>query len=73
MFNRWCSEEEVRAAEWCVEQHSAWIAIAKAAVECWNAVARRLGVSKDIRLLTARILWAERAEWSKIDLQKAEK
>ncbi len=48
----------------CVDLHDQWIAVAKAAVECWLGVGRRLSVAKDIRLLIARLLWEERREWS---------
>ena len=37
---------------------------ARAAIECWIGVARRLGVVKDIRALIARAVWEERWQWA---------
>jgi hypothetical protein len=49
-----------------VYRYDRWIAMARAAIACWLATARRLGVVKDIRLLIAQKLWDERAEWSRV-------
>ncbi len=52
------------AVQRCVQLHDQWVAEAKAAIECWIAVARRLGMARDMRLLIARMLWEQRADWS---------
>jgi hypothetical protein len=36
-----------------------------AAIACWLAVGRRLGVVKDIRAMLAAMLWRERHQWAK--------
>lgn len=50
----------------CIQAHDEFVLVAKEAIECWIAVGRRLRkfVSKDIRLMIARLLWEQRAEWS---------
>ncbi len=57
--------EELRAVQGCVELHEQWCMAAKAAVECWIGVGRRLEVIKDIRLVIAGLVWAQRVEWGK--------
>jgi hypothetical protein len=47
----------------CVELHTRWVALAKGAIECWIAVARRLGVAKDVRRLVAELAWKDQAAW----------
>jgi hypothetical protein len=48
----------------CVDLFGKWCNEARKGIWCWSAVGRRLGVSKDIRQLIARLLWEERREWS---------
>jgi hypothetical protein len=38
---------------------------AEAVIECWLVIARRRGVSKDIRGLIAEWVWEQRFEWSR--------
>jgi hypothetical protein len=52
-----------RAMRQCVKLHDEWCKMAKAAIECWIGIGRRLEVAKDIRLVIARLLWGERVEW----------
>jgi hypothetical protein len=47
-----------------VDLHTRWVADAKAAIECWIAAARSLGVCRDVRRLIARMAWEDRAAWS---------
>jgi hypothetical protein len=72
-FGSKCSDEKLQAAQRCVELHEEWIALTKGAIECWLAIARRLKVVKDIRLVVAKLLWAERADWSRVYLCKQER
>jgi hypothetical protein len=60
--------DDAVVAQRCVNLHEQWTALAKAAVECWLMTGRRFGVAKDIRLLIARSLWRERADWSSVRL-----
>ncbi len=57
--------EELWAVQRCVELHMQWCMAAKAAIECWIGVCRRLEVMKDIRLVVAGLVWKHRAEWGK--------
>ncbi len=58
--------QSVEGAQRCVELHEKWCIAAKAAIECWILVARRLLMVKDIRQIIARLSWAQRADWSKV-------
>ncbi len=40
------------------------IAIAKEAIKCWYIVGRRKRVVKDIRIMIAKVLWANRVSWA---------
>jgi hypothetical protein len=64
VFDASAELEELRAVQRCVELHDEWTAAAKVAIECWLVVGRRHGMMKDIRLVIARLAWAERAAWS---------
>jgi TPR repeat protein len=44
---------------------------AKAAVECWLVVGRRLRVAKDIRGVIGKLLWEQRWEWMEKDAPAA--
>lgn len=59
------AKDAIQGAATCVLLYDRWCAAARAAAECWIAVARRLAVVRDIRLLIARLVWAQRVEWSK--------
>ncbi len=50
--------------ERAVNMYESWCAEARTGVMCWLWLARKLGVSKDIRLVIADLIWNERAEWS---------
>lgn len=58
--------EGLVAMQRCVEQHDSFCSDAETAIECWIGVGRRLNVAKDIRLVIARMLWTQRAEWSEV-------
>ncbi len=57
-------ERKARAVARCVQLHDEWVAWAKAAIQTWTAIGRRLGVGKDIRVVIVKLLWADRAAWS---------
>ncbi len=58
-------DREITAAgERAVMLYQQWCAEAKRAVLCWIWVARKAKVMKDIRLVIADFVWAERAAWS---------
>ncbi len=50
----------------CRRLYEGWCADAKGAIAFWIGVGRRINVAKDIRLLIARLLWEQRAEWSRV-------
>ncbi len=54
------------ACERTLELYNGWCANAKRAVFCWLCLSRQLGVSKDVRLLVADLVWQERSAWSEI-------
>jgi TPR repeat protein len=66
IFGISCGDDECAAAQRCVHLHDQWTAMARAAIACWLAIARRFDVAKDVRLLVAETLWDERADWSKV-------
>jgi hypothetical protein len=57
-------EQEFGALKAAVKFYVDCNAAARAAIECWIAVARRLGVMRDIRGIIARMLWKQRIHWS---------
>ncbi len=44
--------------------YNGWCSCAKQAVLCWLWLAKALGVSKDIRVLIANLIWDQKAAWS---------
>jgi hypothetical protein len=46
-----------------VELHEAMLGRATQAIACWSIVGRRCGVVKDIRLMIAKMAWAELWQW----------
>jgi TPR repeat protein len=58
--------QEKVAVKLCVEFHDKCCDAARAAARCWLLVAKRLGVSKDMRLLIARLIWEQRGDWSRV-------
>ncbi len=46
--------------------HQQWCAAAKRAVRCWMWLSRDMGVMKDIRVIIADCIWAERMTWRSI-------
>ncbi len=65
VFGGEISGERMQAVQRCIEVHDEWCKAAKAAIECWIGVGRRLEVMKDIRLVIAGLVWKHRAEWGK--------
>ncbi len=56
--------EITTACERAVSLFEQWCAEARRTILCWLWIAKRLDVSKDIRLLIADLLWDQRAAWS---------
>ncbi len=65
-FGRSIGNKKLCAAQRCVELRVEWCSKAKAAIECWIGVGRRFCVAKDIRLLIARMVWAEPWAWCRV-------
>jgi hypothetical protein len=59
------SREQYIAAQRCVQRYQKWCAEAQSGIRCWLIVGKRLGVARDMRVLIARLVWEERAKWSK--------
>lgn len=59
------SAAKLRAGERAVEHCHQWCAGASMAVLCWLWLSRCLGMMKDIRLVTAHLVWESRAEWNR--------
>jgi TPR repeat protein len=57
------SAEQLSATKRCIELHELCQKNAKAAIEGWIGVARRLKVVKDVRVVIARMLWTESWCW----------
>jgi hypothetical protein len=53
--------------------HRAMLGRARAAIHCWSAVALRLGVVKDIRVMIAKMAWEEPWRWSEKRAETNEK
>jgi TPR repeat protein len=68
VFGMECRDDEYAAAQRCVDLHDRWTSMARAAIACWLAIARRLRVAKDMRRLIAQMVWDGRADWSKVRL-----
>jgi hypothetical protein len=51
-------------AKYAVDLYRQWISSCKLAVRCWIWTARQRGVVRDIRILIAKLLWADQAAWS---------
>lgn len=58
------SETELRALEAAAALAASCAACARRAVECWSAAGRRLGVVRDIRIVIARMVFAEQWRWA---------
>ncbi len=56
-------DDWLHATERAVALRNEWCEDAKRAVCCWMLCAKQLGVAKDLRLLIAGVLWAERVAW----------
>jgi TPR repeat protein len=65
-MSSWSAADDFALAQQCVELHDEVLVQARDAIACWLMLARRLGVSKDMRLLITRILWERRADWCKV-------
>ncbi len=63
-WNRWGGGESVRGVERLIGIFKSWERGAKSAIVCWTWLARSAGVPKDIRLLVADLIWANRRDWS---------
>jgi hypothetical protein len=61
---------ECRDMERVFELHAAMLSRAKRAVDCWSMAARRCRVVKDMRVVIAKMLWAEAWRWG--DSENAE-
>jgi hypothetical protein len=46
-----------------VELHCAMLVRARRAIDCWSTAGRRLGVVKDMRVVIAKMAWAEVWRW----------
>jgi hypothetical protein len=46
-----------------LELHDAMMCRARRAIDCWSMAARRGGVVKDMRVMIAKLLWAEVWRW----------
>ncbi len=58
------SSSTLAACERVIQLHKKWCQEAEMAVLCWLWTARHFGVSKDIRLMIADLIWDDRAAWS---------
>jgi hypothetical protein len=56
-------EIETGDLERVFEMHAAMLRRARRAVDCWSIVGRRCGVVKDMRVMIAKMLWAEPWRW----------
>ncbi len=56
----------IAAVELAILVHESYCCLAKRAVLCWLWLARLEGVTKDIRLLIADLIWDRRAEWNTV-------
>ncbi len=57
-------EEKTKVADRVVSLFNNWQSAAKRGVMCWLWLSRELGVMKDIRLVVADLVWADRAAGS---------
>jgi hypothetical protein len=58
-------KESLNSAQRTMVLYDHWCRMAKEAIRYWIAIGARLkGINKDMRMLIARLLWAERASWS---------
>jgi TPR repeat protein len=64
LFGRPVPSDKVRAAARAVAMHAESCERAKQAIETWLLVARKRRVVRDIRGSIAKMLWANRADWS---------
>jgi hypothetical protein len=65
-MNNRSAADDFAVARQCLELHDEALAMTREAIACWLVLARRLGVSTDMRLLIARLLWERRADWCKV-------
>jgi hypothetical protein len=45
------------------ELHAAMLGRARRAIDCWSVAALRCGVVKDVRVMIAKMAWAEAWRW----------
>ncbi len=58
------NEEQRLAAARSVGLYKDWCAAARRAIKTWSMLARRFGVVKDVRVLVAKELWADKVLWT---------
>ncbi len=62
IFDCW-GKEHIRYAKRAVSKYDMWCNMAREAICCWTLVARRNYVAKDMRIMIAKLLWADKAAW----------
>jgi TPR repeat protein len=60
------SDTEAETLTGLLCMHEALLGRARAAIMCWSAAGRRLGVAKDIRVMIAKLAWEEAWQWGEL-------
>jgi hypothetical protein len=63
VFGEWAPEDEIVPMQRVVVLHDAMLSRARNAISCWSAVARRIGIAKDVRVLIAKMAWEQAWKW----------
>jgi hypothetical protein len=64
IFGMYCVAETVTKLQRVIELHAAMVWRARRAIDCWSMAGRRLRVVKDMRVMIAKMAWAEVWLWS---------
>jgi hypothetical protein len=69
-LGRTLDRDERRKLERGVALCAAMMGRARRAVDCWSMAGRRRGVVKDMRVMIAKMLWAEAWRWSEKEISE---